>query len=174
MAGSPPKQVGTADLLDPAQRQVFERILGTDINRLFDPQTQQGFFQQQVAEPTLEQFRRQVIPAIQEQFVGQGASSSSGLNQALAQAATDVQSNLAAQLGGFQQQGLQNQMALLSQALGLGATKPLIQEGSNPLGAAAGLFGTVGGSLLGGPFGGALGNRLFSNPSASQTPGGTT
>lgn len=162
MAGSGPKQVGSADMLDPVQRQLLEAIGGSaDIAQFFNPEVMSRFFEEQVSAPTMQQFREQFIPEIQEQFIGAGAANSSGLNQALAKAASDVQSGLSAQRSAFQQQGQQNQLALIAQALGLNATQPLIQEGSNPLGSALGLAGYAAGSFLGGPGGGALGSKLF-------------
>lgn len=60
--------------------------------------------------PFLRQFERQVLPGIAERFGGSagshGALSSGGLNQALAQAGTDLSTNLASLRGGLQQQAL--------------------------------------------------------------------
>lgn len=60
--------------------------------------------------PFLRQFEREILPGIAERFGGSagshGALSSGGLNQALAQAGTDLSTNLASLRGGLQQQAL--------------------------------------------------------------------
>lgn len=150
MTSSGPKQVGSADLLSPEQKQALQTILGSNIEQLFDPQLQQQFFQAQVADPAIKQFQEQILPAINEQFIGQGAASSSGLNRAVTQAGSDLQGQLAASLAGFQQQGQQNQLNLLLAALGKQAVQPLVQEGSNPLASIFGGFGAGFGKSLGG------------------------
>jgi len=158
MSGSGPKQVGTANLLSPEQRDALSAILGSDIGRLIDPDVQANLFQRQVADPAMEQFRRQIIPALQEQFIGAGAANSSGLNRALADRAGQFQVDLAGEAAKFQQQGLQNQLALLAQALGRQTNQPIISQGSpSPL---AGLLGGIG-MGLGGPLGETLGGKLF-------------
>lgn len=72
-------------------------------------------------QPYLRQFERDIIPRITERFGGalgsHGALSSGGLNQALAQAGTDLQTNLAALRGGFQQQALSQLQGLMGTGL---------------------------------------------------------
>jgi len=161
MSGKGPQQVGTAELVTPEQRAALNQILGMDLGPLFDPEQQREFFQAQVADPTMQHFREQTIPDLNELFIGQGAASSSGLNRAITQAAANVESGLAGQLSQFQQQGQQNQLQALIAALGRQQQQPIVSQGTSPLGSALGLAGTVGGAFLGGPGGGALGSKLF-------------
>lgn len=80
--------------------------------------------------PYKEQFEQQTVPMIAERFAGMGtgggASSSSGLQQALAQAGKGLSTNLAALRGGLQMQAAPQALAYsqqpiqnLLQALGL-------------------------------------------------------
>lgn len=78
------------------------------------PQASQDFEQ-----PALRQFRQQIIPQIAERFGGLGALSSSGFQQALAGASTDLSERLARIRGEMQQGaaglGLQYAQAPLEQ-----------------------------------------------------------
>lgn len=56
--------------------------------------------------PLLEQFEQQTIPSILERFTGGGARSSSGLNQALAQAGRGLSGDIAAQRSGLRMQAM--------------------------------------------------------------------
>lgn len=68
-------------------------------------------------QPYLRQFERDIIPRIMERFGGSagshGALSSGGLNQSLAQAGTDLSTNLASLRGGMQQNALSQLQGLL-------------------------------------------------------------
>ena len=157
MGGKAPK-AEKLDVLDPAQREVLQQILGADLSQFFDPARQQEFFQAQVADPAIRQFQQQVVPALQEEFVGQGAASSSGLNRALASAGGELEAQLASQLSSFQQAGQANQLQLLAQALGLQGFQPVVNPGKPGLGAPIGsALGAAGGFLVGGPAGAQLG-----------------
>ncbi len=63
--------------------------------------------------PLIQQFEQQTAPGIAERFAGMGAGSSSGLNQALAQAGSNLTSDLGAQRAGLM-------MNALPQALSFG------------------------------------------------------
>lgn len=80
-----------------------------------DPEMMSEFQQ-----PYLNEFNQQTIPGLAEQFAGLGGTSSSGFNNSITQAASGLQSNLAALRGKMQQEGL-------SQALGF-ASKPYEQR----------------------------------------------
>lgn len=67
------------------------------------PEAMQSLFQQSYVDPAMQVFEQQMIPGIQQRFVDAGAGSSSALNQALAQSAKDLSTNLGAQYGQFQQ-----------------------------------------------------------------------
>lgn len=71
--------------------------------------------------PYLRQFERDIIPRIAERFGGSlgshGALNSGALNQALAAAGTDLQTNLAALRGGMQQQALSQLQGLMGTGL---------------------------------------------------------
>ena len=78
--------------------------------------------------PYQEQFQQQIMPSIIEKFAGAGAKSSSGLNQALAQAGRGLSTDLAAQRGNLRMQGI-NALQNYGQ-LGLGRqTTPYVQQG---------------------------------------------
>jgi|SRR5689334_9740082 len=111
--------------------------------------------------PALEQFNTQVIPNILERFSGVGARSSSALNQALAQGARGVTTDLAAMRANALQNATQIRQNALSQLLGFNqfATNPNFQQNYMKEGK-AGLFeqlapiaGKIAGSQLG-SFGG--------------------
>lgn len=106
--------------------------------------------------PAMEQFNQQIVPGIMERFSGMGAKSSSGLNQALAQAGRGLSGDLAAQRGNMRMQGtqaLQNygQMGLTRQ------TTPYMQQGTE--GAMKQIIQIM--SMLGGMPGGAGGGDAF-------------
>lgn len=118
--------------------------------------------------PLMQQFNQQIIPDIAERFGGMGAGSSSGLNQALSQAAENLQTQLGAQrsqlmlsalpqLLQFAQQPINNQL----NASGMGTFENVYQQGDY------GLFGGLmqsaapGFGAFGQAVGKNLGNRLF-------------
>ena len=69
-------------------------------------------------EPYLRQFQQQIVPGIAERFGGaagsHGSLSSSGLNQSLAAAGTDLQSNLAALREGLKGQAVSGLQSFIS------------------------------------------------------------
>jgi len=115
---------GNVDLLNPQQQNFLSQILG----RSTDPGQFNDMFQKSFVDPSLQNLQRQVIPAIQESFLGLDESGSSALNRALAQSATDVATNLGSQqMNQYNQQigqglqGLQTPafMPLINQQQGL-------------------------------------------------------
>lgn len=67
-----------------------------------------------VVKPTLNLFNKQVVPGIQERFIGNNLGYSSAMNQALANAAADVSTQIGAQLPGFMQQQQANKLQALN------------------------------------------------------------
>jgi len=98
------------------------------------PQGPEGYeemFQQYYVDPAMQSFNQQVMPAIQQRFADANAGSSSALNQALAQSASDLSTSLGSQFGQFMQGQQANQLTAMSQFLPLltGQTfSPMIQQ----------------------------------------------
>lgn len=136
-------------------RQSFESLL--------QPYSEE-FFQKSVVDPTLTQYRQQILPEIAQQFIGADASSSSALNQALAKSASELANSLAGQRLGLQQLTSQNQMGALGGLgglLGQRAFSPIIQEPKEGLlGSIISAVGAMLGGYLGGPPGAAAGAQL--------------
>lgn len=117
------------ELLSPEQRNFLSGILGNiapqaaeQYSQMLQPKAPgdyQELFQQTYVEPAQRALERQIIPSIQQSFVDVGAGSSSALNQALAEAATDVTSRLGTQMGQFMQGQQQLQLGALGQLGGL-------------------------------------------------------
>ena len=83
-------------------------------------------FQQTTIDPALQALQQQILPAIQQRFADANASSSSALNQALAQTATDLSTSLGSQFGQFAQGQQQLQQGARGQALPF-LTQPTFQ-----------------------------------------------
>jgi len=83
-------------------------------------------FQTSIGDPTMRQFDRQIVPGIQQQYANVGAGRSSALNQALAQASTDLSTNMGSLRQDFLQRQQQQQLGAAGQAAGL-ASMPLQQ-----------------------------------------------
>lgn len=79
--------------------------------------------------PAMRQFQEQIAPDIAERYAGMGAGSSSGLNQSLAQASTDLSERLAAQRGQLQMQAAGQATNPLMQLLSMPQFENLFQEG---------------------------------------------
>jgi hypothetical protein len=78
----------------------------------------------------MKQYENTVLPSIQQRFGDANAGSSSALNQALSQSATDLQSALAGKRLDLQQNSSQNNLNVLAQLLGMAGTKqfdPIVQ-----------------------------------------------
>lgn len=160
--GSDARQTGSVDLMTPQQKSFLNSILGQTqqptgqaLQSLlggFDPNQLNDFYQKGLVDPTLKTYNEQVLPAIQQRFNDLNAGSSSALNQALAQSATNISQGLSGQLSGLlyqgQQQASSNQLNALQQILNLIGQRnfsPLIQ------GPTQGLLGPLigaGGSAL--------------------------
>lgn len=90
----------------------------------------EDLFQKGVVDPAMKQYENQILPSIQQRFIDANAGSSSALNQALSQSATDLQSALSGQRLQMQQNASQNQLQVLAQLLGLTTARqfdPIVQ-----------------------------------------------
>lgn len=95
--------------------------------------------------PAMEQFNQQIIPGIMEKFAGAGAKSSSGLNQALAQAGRGLSGDLAAQRGNMRFSGINALQNYGNQALGRQSTPYMTQGSEGNIGNIIKLLGMLGG-----------------------------
>jgi len=91
-------------------------------------------FQSSVVDPAMKTYEQQMLPGLQQRFVDANASSSSALNQALAQSAGDMSGLLAGQRLDLQQAAAQRQQGALSGLVGLagGKTMEPIVQGPKP------------------------------------------
>lgn len=134
-------------MLTPEQQQLYSQALeqlGPDflgaLGQFLQPQNVEDYqdvFQQSYVDPAMQAYDRQILPSIQQRFVDANAGSSSALNQALAQSATDLSTSLGSQFGQFMQGQQQNQLQAINQFLPLltGQTfSPLIQQQKGILG----------------------------------------
>lgn len=74
-------------------------------------------FQEGVTNPALKNFKENILPVIQEKFIGQGALRSSGFQNATSKAGSDLQAQLAQLMYQAQQQQGQNQLQGIQTAL---------------------------------------------------------
>lgn len=176
------KQLGEFDIGDQSAYQQGSAAL-EDLLKGFDTEQATQQYQEAIARPAIQQFNEQVLPGIQERFTGSGSGRGSAAQRQLAQAGTQLQSNLASGQASYLQQGeaqnRQAQLGALSQALGFAQAPqqsllenlaPLLQLQQLGLGTQAfqnvqrqgtgGLFGGILGGL-GGAAGSSLFNRLF-------------
>lgn len=125
----------------------------------------QKIFQQSSIDPALKALQQQIIPQIQQSFIDQNAGASSALNQALAEAAGDVTTNLGSQFMNFFQQQQANKLGALGQIGGLAATptqEPMISNQVGLLPALLGAIGNIGGAGIGAGWFGGSGGTLGS------------
>lgn len=138
-----PDKVAT---LSAEQQQLLDQLLGGASSAFpsglqailgqIDPEKTNEFFQQSVAQPAIQNFKAEILPAIQQSGANLGAKGGSSIDRQLAQAGSNLESSLAQQLGVFQQSqqqaGLQNLQQLLGQGLGT-ESFALQQKGLSPL-----------------------------------------
>lgn len=86
------------------------------------PEAARGFWEKGFVEPTMEQWQKETIPAIREQFIGQGLGDSSGLNRALAESGRQMTTGLGGQLEQILMQQEQGMPGALGQIMGGMAT----------------------------------------------------
>lgn len=161
------------DLLSPQQQNFLSGVLGQNAglganaySEFLQPSSPAGYediFQKSVVDPSLKALQQQIIPGIKEGFLGLDESGSGSLNRALAQAATDVSTNLGSQYLNFFNQQNQNKLGALGQLgglTGLRTFEPHIEQKEGILGPLLGALGSIGGGFLGGGGIGALGSLL--------------
>lgn len=130
---------GNVDLLNPQQQQYLSGAMqGTD------PQQFQDMFQKSFVDPAQQTMQRQIIPGIKEQFMGMDESGSSALNQALAQSATDLSTNLGGQY--MNQYNLAQGRGM--QAAGQQQFSPMIHEQQGILGDIIKAIGAMAGGAI--------------------------
>jgi hypothetical protein len=157
MGGSSVKNVQT---MLPQQQQFLENVFGQTQQQapqaLLEALGGQGpleenvAFQQQYVDPAMLAFERSILPAIESSAAFSGASSSSALNQALAQAAQDTMTMLGGQYGQMQNQRQMQALGLLGQLTGQKAFEPVVQQRSGILGPLINAGAKVGAAYLGG------------------------
>lgn len=104
MMGAPAQQVGSVELLDPAQKKFLRgsinnvnmKKMGKSVNNLLSPYSE-DMFQSSVVDPAMQTYEQQILPSIQQRFVDSNSAASSALNQTLAQSAGDLSNVLASQ-----------------------------------------------------------------------------
>lgn len=117
----------------------------------FDPVAQKQLFQESIVAPTLETYQQQVIPSIQQYYSDLGLGSSGALNQALAQSATSLGTQLGAQQMDFYKTQQAGALGALGQLSGLSTTPtqaPMIQQSQGILGPLLGVAGQLGGAAI--------------------------
>lgn len=160
-------------MLTPEQQQLFSstlKQLGPDfmqsLGGFMQPQSQEDMdstFQKSYVDPAMQTFEQRAVPGIQQAFSDANAGSSSALNQALAQGASDLSTSMGSQYGQFQQGQQNQQLQALSQFLPLltGQTfSPLIQQQQGLAGPLIGAAGQIGaGAMMGSPMTALMGGR---------------
>ena len=155
-----PRQVST---LTSEQRELLQALLPQiqelapeafgQIRQQLRPELAQQRFEETIATPAIQQFQREIVPGIMQQFAGLGAKGGTSLERQLARAGAGLEEQLGRERATFQaqaqQQGIQNLLSVLfpgvqTQAIALQERQPSF--GSQ---LAGGLFG-LGGTLLGG------------------------
>lgn len=114
----------------------------------------QDLFQQSYVDPAMQAFQQQMIPSIQQSFGDANAGSSSALNQALAQGASNLSTQLGGQYGQFVQGQQNRQLGALSRFMPLLTNQtfsPQFQQKQGWLSPLIGAGGNAFGGWLGGP-----------------------
>ena len=149
------------NLLTPQQQQFLGSVLGgpeigqqagaayQQMLQPYDPGQYQDVFQRSIVDPAMQQYQQRVLPAIQQRFVDANAGSSSALNQALAQSATDLTTGFGQQYGDFFKQQQARQQAALGGLGGLATQQtfaPQIEQTQGILGPLIGSAGQAAGA----------------------------
>lgn len=132
---------GNADLITPQQQEMFTKA-GDIYGNMAGPEA----FQTGFVDPMMMQFQQQTLPAVQQRFVDANAGSSSALNQALAQSAQDLQT----QLGQYYMQAQQGAAQGYAGLAGQRQFEPLIAQRQGWFGPTMGALGQAAGGYYGG------------------------
>lgn len=100
-----------------------------DIFGSFDKQA----FEEGVSGPAMKNFKENILPQIQEQFIAGNAVQGSGLQRAQVKGATDLQSKLAELMYGAQQKQAENKINGLNLINNAQGKQSYVQEGSKGL-----------------------------------------
>ena len=151
------------DTLTPDQKRILTQVLGDIGPGAIDTFQQflrpssgeeiQTEFQRSFVDPAMQTYQQQILPAIQQRYADVGASSSSALNQALAQSASDLSTGLGSQYGALAQARRGEQMGALQSFLPLvtGQTiQPYVQQKQGWLGPTIGAVGNIGAGIASG------------------------
>lgn len=142
-------------LLTPQQRKYLGQA-GEGYSQFLQPSPEdlQERFQTSIVDPTMLQFERQILPAIQQRFVDVNAGSSSALNQALSQSATDLGTMLGGQYQDFYNQETANVFQALQGLGGLGSQQtfqPTVSQSQGILGPILQGLSTIASAYVGAP-----------------------
>jgi hypothetical protein len=115
------------------------------------PQQYEDVFNKAVVDPAMMQYEQKVLPSIQQKYVDANAGSSSALNQALSQSASDLTTGFGQQYGQFFQNQQANQLGALGALGGLANQQqfqPLINQSGGILGPLIGAAGQIGAGAM--------------------------
>lgn len=152
---------GNVNLLTPQQQSILGSLLASqgpaaeqaysDFLQPYSPEQYQDFYQQSFITPAQQALQRQIIPQIQEHFQGLNESASGALNRALAQAASDVSTNLGQGILNQYNQTQQNRLGALGGLQGLLTQQqfePIISNQQGILGSLLKAGSTLGGAYI--------------------------
>lgn len=152
---------GNVSMLTPEQQQLFSQTIGqlgpdfmSSLGQFMQPQgvgDYQELFQQSYIDPAMQAMQTQILPQIQQRFTDANAGSSSALNQALSQSATDLSTALGSQFGQFMQGQQQNQLNALGMFGNMANQQtfsPLIQQQQGLAGPLIGAAGKAGAAAM--------------------------
>lgn len=155
------KQTGSAQLMTGEQSDFLSQAMGglgpqanqaySQFLQPYDQDQFQGLFQQSFIDPAMQQYEQQIVPMLQQRFVDANAGSSSALNQALGQSASDLSTMLGSQMGQFYQGQQQNQLQALQGLTGMVGQKqfdPIIHQREGILGSLIGAGGAMGAAAI--------------------------
>ena len=104
--------------------------------------------------PLLNKFNREILPGIANRYAGSGISGSSGMQNSMATAATDLGTNLQAQRANIMQQSMRDVLGLGEHLLGMQTNQYGLVQKQNMLGDLMKMLGNAG-SQAAGIYGGA-------------------
>lgn len=148
-------------MLTPEQQQILNQTLEQlgpafteNLGQFMQPMDQEQMdaqFQKMYVDPAMMAYDRNIVPGIQQRFTDANAGSSSALNQALAQSATDLSTSLGSAYGQFmqgQQQNQLNALGMFGSMLGQQTFNPIIQQNQGILGPLVGAGGQIGAGYM--------------------------
>ena len=128
----------------------------------------EDFFDQSFTQPAINEFQNTTVPAIQQAAIASGQQRSSGLNDVLARAGTQLQGQLSGQRADLLNQALNRQLQAASTALG---TQPFINQFNPASQGALPFIGQAAGQYFGGPIGGSIGSAIGQSASNAVNQG---